>query len=897
MSQMKVYEFAKEVGIETIALMDKIKKWELPIKSHMSSIDNEMADTIKQRLSEEDNSGKKKTKKKAVAKKTAKKKAVAAGPKAKKKVSSTVVRKTASDTEPEATASSKKVVRKKSSSVIRRKAGAIEPVQETTSDELSDNVMGGMAAEVALDSSVENGAVEQAARESNGEPISGDTTAVASSESALEMPVEKKARGKIVGRMDPNRIMSKPMSGTGQRTPAAAPRSTGPRNIRTGFVAPNPIEMPLIEPERRVAEKDKHVKKKAGAGGKDLPVQNFTATEFRKREVIFQPKKKRVPGFREAKKTQITTPKASKRVVEVHGSIKVSDLADQMSVKAPQVIRMLMNNGVMANMNTELDFDTVSLIVGEFGFEAKNTFVSVEEMVDTAAFGDLDAEKVSRPPVVTVMGHVDHGKTTLLDSIRKANVAKGEAGGITQHIGAYKVALENGETVTFLDTPGHEAFTSMRARGANVTDIVIIVVAADDGAMPQTVEAINHAKAAKVPIVVAVNKIDKPGANPDRIKQQLAEYELVPEEWGGNTMFCHVSALKGEGVKELLEGVLLNAEVLELKVNQQRSGTGVVIESKIEKGRGPVANVLVQEGTVSVGQYFVAGTVTGRVRQMINDQGQAMSKAFPGDPISVTGLDGTPEAGDRFDICKDEKTAQSIAEQRRSVKETMEKVPTEAASIENIFAKLKAGYVKELSVILKSDVAGSAEAIKGMFAKAETSEVKIKVTHSAVGAISESDVLLASTTGGLVIGFNVRPDAAAQRLAKEKNVEIKTYSIIYELMDDMKLAMAGLLSPDIVEKVLGRAEVRETFSVPKIGTIAGCMVTDGKITRSSLVRLLRNGTVVYDGKLGSLRRFKDDAKEVASGYECGIGIENYNDLKVGDEIEAYIKEEVARELS
>ncbi|MCE3011300.1 MAG: translation initiation factor IF-2, partial [Proteobacteria bacterium] len=599
---------------------------------------------------------------------------------------------------------------------------------------------------------------------------------------------------------------------------------------------------------------------------------------------------------RPAMQTQKTQPKASKRVVKVNKIMKVGDLAQAMGLKATELIKVLMKNGVMATVNQDLDFDTIALIVPEFGFEAQNEFKTAEELLTQTAFGELDAEKEIRPPVVCVMGHVDHGKTSLLDAIRNAKVAEGEAGGITQHIGAYQVKTDSGKLITFLDTPGHEAFTSMRSRGANVTDIAIIVVAADDGVMPQTAEAISHAKAAGVPMIVAVNKMDKPGANPDRVKQQLTEYEVVPEEWGGTTIFCNVSALKRTGIAELLEQILLVAEVAELKANAKRSGTGTVIEARLEKGRGNVATVLVKDGSISVGQYIVAGTQTGRVRSLMNDRGEKVQTAGPSQPVEVIGLDGLPMAGDKVDVVKDERAAEEVAQVRRQALEA-DKVSAKKMTLEDLFSKVTQGDVKELPVVLKSDVQGSLEAITGMFNKLAAQEVKVKIIHSAVGGITESDVLLASTAKGIVVGFNVRPDGGATTAAKVKGVEIRTYSIVYELMDEMKKAMSGLLQPDIVEKVMGRAEVRNTFSVPKIGVIAGCAVVDGKIQRSNSARLIRDGKIVYEGKISSLKRFKDDAREVAEGFECGIGIENFNDIKVGDVIEAFLKEEVARELT
>lgn len=726
-------------------------------------------------------------------------------------------------------------------------------------------------------------------------------------------------RRNIVGRMDLSRVSApQPSSGgPGASRPTGIgmgprPGGTGggpaPRNLRTGFVAAAPIE---IEDEASAERKKFEERRRkfgapagpavgggpGGATAKEREPENitFSATEFRKREMVFQPKKKKGSLNREAKKTAITTPKASKRVVKVNETMKVADLALEMGIKAGQVVKVLMQNGMVATMNTSLDFDTISLIAPEFGFEAQNVHKTVDQLIDSTAFGDLEAERILRAPVVTIMGHVDHGKTSLLDAIRKADVASGEAGGITQHIGAYQVQTEDGHLVTFIDTPGHEAFTAMRARGANVTDIVVIVVAADDGVMPQTAEAINHAKAAEVPIIVAVNKIDKAGANPDRIKQQLTEYEIVPEEWGGSNIFVNTSALQKTGIKELLEQIYLLAEMEELRANPNRSATGVVIESRVDKGRGAVATLLVQDGTLKVGQSIVVGTVAGRVRSLVNDRGERVNAAGPSMPVEILGLSETPLAGDRFDVCVDEEAAQTVAAARKEKAEVA--APGQAkVSLEDLFSKLKQGDLKELPIILKTDVAGSSEAIKGMFEKLGTSEVKIKVIHSAVGGINESDILLASTAKGIVVGFNVRPDGGAQAAAKREGVEIKTYSIVYELMDDMKKAMGGLLAPTIVENQLGRAEVRNIFTVPKFGTIAGCFVVDGKILRAAQARLVRDGKIVYTGKISSLKRFKDDAREVASGFECGIGIENFNDVKVGDVIEAFQTESIVREL-
>jgi translation initiation factor IF-2 len=733
-------------------------------------------------------------------------------------------------------------------------------------------------------------------------------------------------RRNIVGRMDLSRVQGMGQShgsGGGYQNRGYQGRSSGPggtsggvgggsavgasglrpkSNLRAGFVsmpqfnsaAPEESAAEARAREERRREREK-AREGAGAARDGEAPPEFDASEFKKRELVFQPKKKTNLLTRPAQKTQITQSAAHKRVLKVEGSMRLGDVATSIGVKTAELTKILMKNGMMSTPSTALDFETLSLILPDFGWEVQNVLKSPEELIEEMAFGRLDADKVLRSPVVTIMGHVDHGKTSLLDAIRKAKVAQGEAGGITQHIGAYQVELEDGYRITFLDTPGHEAFTAMRARGANVTDIAIIVVAADDGMMPQTAEAISHAKAAGVPILVAVNKIDKPGANPDKVMQQLTELEIVPEEWGGDTIYCQVSALTQQGLPELLEKIRLIAEVAELKANPERSATGIVIEAKLEKGRGPVASLLIKDGSVKVGQWIVAGIQKGRVRSLMNDRGERIDSAGPGQPVELLGLENVPSPGDRFDVVKDESVLDRVVELRQVIVE-QQKTASKRATLEEIFAKVKAGDVKELNIILKTDVHGSLEALQGMTQKLGNHEVKLKIVHSAVGGITESDVLLASTAKGIIIGFNVRPDTKSSQLAKNNGIEIRTYSIVYELMDDLKKALVGLLAPTIVENVLGRAEVRNTFTVPKVGTIAGCFVQDGKVTRGSMLRLIRESKIVYEGKLSSLKRFKDDAKEVASGYECGIGIENYNDIKAGDIIEAYVKEEVLRSL-
>lgn len=579
--------------------------------------------------------------------------------------------------------------------------------------------------------------------------------------------------------------------------------------------------------------------------------------------------------------------------ITVGDSISVQELAKRMGKTANEVIKKLFELGIPATLNQEIDADTVVIVASEFGIE---TEVKIEKPI-TVIEDLLDPEDTlePRPPVVTVMGHVDHGKTSLLDAIRETNVTASEAGGITQHIGAYQVNIK-GKKITFLDTPGHEAFTAMRARGAEATDIAILVVAADDGVMPQTVEAINHSKAAQVPIIVAINKIDKPTANIERIKQQLTEHNLVPEEWGGDTVFVPVSAKKKEGIDQLLEMVLLVAEINELKANPNRPARGIVVEAELDKGRGPVATVLVQKGTLKIGDNLVIGSVYGKVRAMFDDKGRKIKEAPPSTPVEVLGLASVPEPGDIFDVVEDEKLAKTIAAQREIDKKQQEFKEASQIRLEDIFKQMNADGLKELNLVLKSDVHGSAEALRQSLERLNTDEVKVNIIHNGVGAISEADVMLAAASQAIIIGFNVRPDSNARRAAETENVEIRLYRIIYEVIEDIKAAMAGLLEPDLKEVVLGQAEVRALFKVPKVGVIAGSYVLEGKITNKAQVRVIRDGVVVHEGQLHSLKRFKDDAKEVVQGFECGIGIESFNDLKEGDIIEAFEFEEVKREL-
>ncbi|TLM69370.1 MAG: translation initiation factor IF-2 [Deltaproteobacteria bacterium] len=677
----------------------------------------------------------------------------------------------------------------------------------------------------------------------------------------------------------------------------AGPRPAGPRPGGPGFgAAPAPD---LSAPGKDVG-RGRNVKKKKGRA--DV-VEEKGGAQRRKDRQIYEPdageryrKGKKAP--RPAQKTEITVSKAIKRKIRITDVISVGELAKRMGVKANDLIKELMRQGQMVTINHPLDFETAALIASDFSYEVENVAFDEESML--AVTGDMTKEEAegalqTRPPVVTIMGHVDHGKTSLLDAIREANVTAGEFGGITQHIGAYDVTI-NGKQITFLDTPGHEAFTAMRARGAQVTDIVVLVVAADDGVMPQTREAINHARAAKVPIMVAVNKIDKPEANIDRVRQELTEFGLVSEDWGGETIFVNVSAKKRMNIDQLLEMILLQAEVMDLKANPDKRAQGTVVEARLDKGRGPVATVLVQQGTLKIGDPIVAGVHYGRVRTMTDDRGKPVKEAGPSFPVEVTGLIGVPDAGEMFHAVEDEKVAKDVAQHRAQKQREAELAKTSKISLDQLYARIKQGDVKELRVIVKADVQGSVEAVAESLGKLATDACRLLVIHSGVGAITETDISLAAASDAIVLGFNVRPAPKASAQAEAEGVDIRLYNVIYDAVNDVRSAMEGLLAPTYEEEHLGRAEVREAFNITKVGTIAGCYVLDGKIQRNAKIRLLRDSVVIWQGKLSSLRRFKDDVREVASGYECGIGLENYNDIKPGDVIEAYELREVKATL-
>ncbi|MGG0184521.1 translation initiation factor IF-2 [Bacillus rhizoplanae] len=660
-----------------------------------------------------------------------------------------------------------------------------------------------------------------------------------------------------------------------------------------------------IEVSNHMAMLDDEVVNKLDNQYNDGAEKTSVADEFEVEEKVVRSKKnsnknkkkgkgnqdKRQENFAGRQQTQtVETPDK----ITFAGTLAVGELAKKLSKEPSEIIKKLFMLGIMATINQDLDKDTIELIASDYGIEVEEEVIVSETEFETFMDEQDDEENLKeRPAVVTIMGHVDHGKTTLLDSIRNSKVTAGEAGGITQHIGAYQVEV-NDKKITFLDTPGHAAFTTMRARGAQVTDITILVVAADDGVMPQTVEAINHAKAAGVPIIVAVNKMDKPSANPDRVMQELTEYELVPEAWGGDTIFVPISAIKGEGIDNLLEMILLVSEVEEYKANPNRYATGTVIEAQLDKGKGTIATLLVQNGTLRVGDPIVVGTSFGRVRAMVNDIGRRVKVAGPSTPVEITGLNEVPQAGDRFMAFADEKKARQIGESRAQQALVAQRGEKSKLSLEDLFQQIQEGDVKEINLIVKADVQGSVEAMAASLRKIDVEGVKVKIIHTGVGAITESDIILASASNAIVIGFNVRPDVNAKRTAELENVDIRLHRIIYKVIEEIEAAMQGMLDPEFVEKVIGQAEVRQTFKVTKVGTIAGCYVTDGKITRDSGVRIIRDGVVIFEGQLDTLKRFKDDVKEVAQNYECGITIERYNDLKEGDIIEAYIMEEVKR---
>jgi translation initiation factor IF-2 len=945
---VKVYELAKELGIDSISLLDKLKSLDIKVKNHMSELRDEEAQIARTSLrkTSESSRGAKKATTKAVTKTRKRSGETAAGSAgqetSEKKLASPIIRR-----------------RLKADGTFEAPSTTTIRHPQTVENQVTPTVSEGVAPEpkeISAKELVQREGEVQTVLESESiasitpteEAVPVSTSPVETVETAEERnetevkqllseqpsPVETKtvhrpsATVSTTPKASEPSLVQPPIAPKPPRPPIVlTPRPVAPRRSILKIVeATPPPPRPIIKPAppaaaagsnkasvKGTATQDKdgfriikmtkenldqmveeEAAKKRG-GGKELDIrpEDVRFADYRKKELVFLPKRKKLPLGKEIKKTVKTVAKAQKRIVAMHDMISVADLANQLSVKASDVIRKLMGMGQMVSMNQSLDFDTATLVAGEYEYEVRN--IAFDENKAIASFEDQPEDLVPRPPVVTIMGHVDHGKTTLLDSIREANVAGGEAGGITQHIGAYTVE-KNGKLITFIDTPGHEAFTVMRARGANVTDIVILVVSADDGVMPQTREALSHAQAAKVPVIVAVNKIDKPGANPEKIKQALSELNLLAEDWGGDTMFIPVSALKKTNLDKLLEAILLQAEMLDLKANPEARASGTVLEVRLEKGRGAVVSLLVARGSLNIGDPVVSGPHSGKVKAMTDDKGRVVKIGSPGTAVQVLGFESLPSAGDSFNVTQTEADAREIATHRADKNRAKVSGAAPKMSLDELFSKIQTGDIKELNVVLKADAFGSVEAIRDSLIKLSTDKVKVKVILAAPGGITESDVLLASASNALILGFNIRPETKARQVAEAEHVEIKCYNIIYELLNEVEDAMTGLLDKKKVERFLGRAEVRQIFTVPKIGTVAGSSVIDGKILRGANVRLLRDSRVIFDGRLSSLRRFKDDAKEVATGFECGIGIENYNDLKVGDIIEAYQIDLVAPEL-
>ena len=873
MSKVRVYELAKEFGIENKEFIARLKTLGIAVKSHSSTLEDSEVERVRREF---------------------------------------------------ATKGEKEVVEKRvKSTVIRRRAVRL-PAEEALEAEEAAAPAPGAPAEPAEQAGKEERADKPEKEEKAGMPekaavpVKTAETGIEEPQAAAAPPVSEKAPAKPEQPPKKEPDLSRQAQIIRRPEPVGAKTSPRPPAAITPQTQIRKPAGPAPAPPRGQAAPSSGAEARGAAAGADkkgkkaveVVMDSVAAKKKTMIKQVIDKKDKRVrlreieeeesprwKGDRKAavvrmKKTEITTPKAIKRRIRISEAIRVGELAKQMSVRASDVINKLLGLGMMVTINQSIDVDAATLIAAEFGYQVEAVTAEYDELLQRVETEPRNLKP--RAPVVTVMGHVDHGKTSLLDAIRQTNVIEGEAGGITQAIGAYHVHVKDRDIV-FLDTPGHEAFTAMRARGAKVTDIVVLVVAADDGVMEQTVEAINHSRSAGVPIIVAVNKIDKPNATPDRIKQELAQHNLMSEEWGGDALFADISAKKKIGIENLLELILLQADVLELKADPDRPARGIVIEAKLDKGRGPVATVLIQEGTLREGDAFSAKTEYGRVRAMIDDQGRRVKEAGPSMPVEVIGFSSVPQAGSEFIGVEDEKKAKNISEYWIRKEREKELAASSKITLEQLYQRIKEG-AKELNVILKADVQGSLEALTEALHKLSTDEIKLKLIHSSTGAITETDVMLASASDAIILGFRVRPDARVVEIAEKEGVEIKLYDIIYNAINDVRAAMEGLLEPEFKEVVQGRAEVRETFRIVKVGTVAGCYVTDGKIPRSASVKLVRDGVVVYDGKIASLKRFKDDAKEVTAGMECGLGIEGYNDIRTGDVIEAYITEQIERKL-
>ncbi|MBW1982251.1 MAG: translation initiation factor IF-2 [Deltaproteobacteria bacterium] len=879
MARLRIYELARELEMNNKDLVSHIRDLGIQVKGHMSSLDEEQAQLVRDTVSGR---------------------------------------------------SQQLIVEKRvRRGVIRRRRKVVRTEPEPEPVEMEEPAVPEAEAVASEEAVAEKEAVEEVVSEApvreeeKGVAVEAEKETVEPVEAEISAPAEKIVKEDKAEKPKPakEKVAKKPRKRVKKETPAkiiklpervAEPAGVQPsKTAATPSTPVEPLRPPAppapappvgVEEEKRAKAK----KKKGKRARREVAEQVVPAkrkTPSRRKEVFTGADLygKRVPArgargrkaarvvAKEVKKPEITVPKAIKRRIKLEEAITVANLARRMGIKAPEVIKKLMELGMMTTLNQALDYETAALVASEFDYEVEKTAFAEEDIIQ--AQEDREEDLQPRPPVVTIMGHVDHGKTSLLDAIRHTNVIEGEAGGITQHIGAYYLSLDGGDLV-FLDTPGHEAFTAMRARGARITDLVVIVVAADDGVMQQTVEAINHAQAADIPILVAINKMDKPNADPDRVRRELAERGLSPEEWGGTTTMVEVSAKTGQGLDDLLELIQLQAELLELKANPNKRARGRVIEAKLDRGKGPVATVLVQEGTLHKGDPFVCGNFFGKVRAMVDDRGRLVQEAGPSMPVEVHGISGVPQAGDEFVVVQDDKEAKQVAFHRQAKQREIELSKTTKVTLDNLFSRIKEGETKELRVVLKTDVQGSLEAITDSLAKLSTEEVKVNVIHSAVGAITESDVMLASASDAIIIGFNVRADLKVQEIMENEKVDVRYYDVIYQIIADVKSAMEGMLEPIYKEHFMGRAEVLKTFHIPRVGTIAGCMVHEGKVEKEARVRVLRDNVVVNDSKVISLRRYKDDVKEVRAGQDCGIGIENFNDIKVGDVLETYSVEEI-----
>ncbi|MDM8523128.1 translation initiation factor IF-2 [Desulfococcaceae bacterium HSG8] len=925
MAKIRVYELAKDLNMKSKALLEKLREMDITVGSHVSSLDKDTVTKIRASLFGKNPEKVEMTRIKSTVIRRPKKHVPEKSSHAKS------LQKTESNSEAGPTEPSE--ITEQQSSAPPHEAAVKEETAEHNTAKDSDVTDKEDSEKVGMPA--KKPSKEKAADASeSAKPEPRKRSAVSDTERQSRPPksIKSEKRRRKRKKETPARIIKLPTElekreaeAAKAMTPATTQQHTktandSPAKTRTkprGYVPKNESAPGAQKKEASAKDKKKRIRRRKPEPETDRktasPDKKAKDIRWTKKKISFKRKevvegdalydegrrgRKGRKGGKvkvKAQKTQITTPKAIKRRIKIDDTIVLSDLAKRMGIKAGEMIKKLMMLGVMATVNQTIDFDTAALVASEFDYEVERASFEEEAILGDMTKEDDPEELKERSPVVTIMGHVDHGKTSLLDVIRKTRITELEAGGITQHIGAYNVSTNSGQ-ITFLDTPGHEAFTSMRGRGAKITDLVVLVVAADDGVMPQTIEAINHSKAAGVPIIVAVNKIDKANAEPDRVFRELSDHGLVPEDWGGDTIFVKVSAKQNQGIDNLLEMILLQSEVLELKANPSKLALGYVVESKLDSGRGPVATVLVQDGTLDTGDPVVCGVHHGKIRAMLNDRGVQVESAGPAIPVEILGLSGVPNAGDELITLTDDKSAKQVSIHRVQRQRSKELAKTSRMSLEKLFEKMQEGEVKELNLIIKADVHGSIEALTDSLVKLSNEEVSIKVVHSATGTITESDVSLAAVSDAIIIGFNVRPTPKVQAIATEEHVDMRFYNVIYNVIKDVQGAILGMMESTYEERVVGRAEIREVFHVPKIGAIAGSYVTDGKMHRGNLARVLRDGVVCYEGKIGSLRRFKDDVKEVLNGYECGIGIENFNDIKVADVIECYYLEEIKPEL-